>query len=134
MISAPVFVGIDVSKDRLDVGLRPTSDRSAVANEGSDIATLVDRVRPLAPTLIVLEATGGLDVPLMGALAAAGLPVVVVNPRQVRDFAKVTGQLAKTDALDAVVLAQFAEAVRPARRPGPCALDFVNFAGPRDDE
>jgi transposase len=82
---------------------------------------LVERLRGLSPTLIVLEATGGLAVPLTSAVAAAGLPVVVVNPRQVRDFAKATGKLAKTDALDAAVLAQFAEAVRPALRPLPDA-------------
>lgn len=121
MTTAPVFVGIDVSKDRLEVALRPTGDRWAVANDEPGIARLVERLRGLAPTLIVLEATGGLAVPLTGALAAAGLPVVVVNPRQVRDFAKATGQLAKTDALDAAVLAQFAEVVRPALRPLPDA-------------
>ena len=121
MTTTPVFVGIDVSKDRLDVALRPTSDRWALANDAPGVATLVARLQGLAPTLIVLEATGGLAVPLTGALAAAGLPVVVVNPRQVRDFAKATGQLAKTDALDAAVLAQFAEAVRPALRPLPDA-------------
>lgn len=121
MTTAPVFVGIDVSKDRLDVALRPTSDRWAIAHEESGIAALVVRLRRLAPALIVLEATGGLEVPLVGALAAAGLPVVVVNPRQVRDFAKATGTLAKTDALDAAVLAQFAEVIRPALRPLPDA-------------
>lgn len=121
MTTPPVFVGIDVSKDRLDVALRPTSDRWAVAHDEAGITTLVDRLRRRTPTLVVLEATGGLEVPLTGALAAAGLPVVVVNPRQVRDFAKATGKLAKTDALDASVLAQFAEVVRPALRPLPDA-------------
>jgi transposase len=120
MTSAPVFVGIDVSKDQLDVALRPSAERWAVANDDAGIATLVDRLRALTPALIVLEATGGLELPLTGALAV-GLPVVVVNPRQVRDFAKATGKLAKTDALDAAVLAQFAEAVRPALRPLPDA-------------
>jgi transposase len=76
-------------------------------------------LKAVSPTLVVLEATGGLEVPLTGALAAARLPVVVVNPRQVRDFAKATGQLAKTDAIDAQVLARFAEAIRPAPRPLP---------------
>jgi transposase len=117
MPSTPAFVGIDVSKARLDVVLRPTADRWGVANDDPGIATLVDRLRLLRPALIVLEATGGLELPLTRALAAAGLPVVVVNPRQVRDFAKATGRLAKTDALDAAVLAQFAETVRPALRP-----------------
>ncbi len=120
MTSAPVFVGIDVSKDQLDVALRPSAERWAVANDEAGIATLVDRLRALTPALIVLEATGGLELPLTGALAV-GLPVVVVNPRQVRDVAKATGKLAKTDALDAAVLAQFAEAVRPALRPLPDA-------------
>jgi transposase len=120
MITVSVFVGIDVSKDRLDVALRPSGDRWAVANEEPGLATLVERVRGLSPTLIVLEATGGLEAPLTGALAAA-LPVVVVNPRQVRDFAKATGTLAKTDALDARILAQFAEVIRPALRPLPDA-------------
>ncbi len=119
MTSAPVFVGIDVSKDRLDVALRPLADGWSVPNADPGIASLVDRLRPLTPALIVLEATGGLELPLTGALAAAGLPVVVVNPRQVRDFARATGKLAKTDALDAAVLAQFADAVRPALRPLP---------------
>jgi len=121
MATTPVFIGIDVSKDRLDVALRPTSDRWAVANDESGVAALVARLALLSPTLIVLEATGGLEVPLTGALAAAGLPVVVVNPRQVRDFAKATGKLAKTDALDASILAQFAEVIRPALRPLPDA-------------
>lgn len=121
MTTPPVFVGIDVSKDRLDVVWRPTAERWAVANEEAGIATVVSRLRAAPPVLVVLEATGGIEIPLTGALAAAGLPVVVVNPRQVRDFAKATGQLAKTDALDAAVLAQFAEAVRPPRRPLPDA-------------
>jgi transposase len=121
MPAPPVFVGIDVSKDRLDVALRPTPDRWAVVNDQSGIAGLVARLRHQTPTLIVLEATGGLEIPLTSELAAAGLPVVVVNPRQVRDFAKATGRLAKTDTLDASVLAQFAEAVRPTLRPLPDA-------------
>ena len=121
MTAPPVFVGIDVSKDRLDVALRPQYDRWAVAHEASGIAALVARLRHHAPMLIVLEATGGLEISLTSELAAAGLPVVVVNPRQVRDFAKATGRLAKTDTLDASILAQFAEAVRPEPRPLPDA-------------
>jgi transposase len=121
MTSDRVFVGIDVSKDRLDVALRPSAERWAVANDEPGLATIVARLQAVHPTGVVLEATGGLEIPLTGALAAAGLPVVVVNPRQVRDFAKATGKLAKTDALDAAVLAQFAEAVRPALRPLPDA-------------
>lgn len=121
MQSTPLFVGIDVSKERLDTALRPSGERWATPNEARGISTLCRRLQPLAPTLIVLEATGGLELPVVGALAAAGLPVVVVNPRQVRDFAKATGQLAKTDTLDAAVLAHFAEAVRPPVRPLPDA-------------
>lgn len=120
MTQTGVFVGIDVSKNALEVALRPSAARWTVANDEAGIATLVERLRALPPTLIVLEATGGLELPLTGALAV-DLPVVVVNPRQVRDFAKATGQLAKTDAIDAAVLAQFAEAVRPAIRPRPDA-------------
>ena len=119
MSTVPVFVGIDVSKDRLDIALRPTGEREAVANAEPDIAALVARLQACHPTLIVLEATGGFELAVTAALAAARQPVVVVNPRQVRDFAKATGKLAKTDALDAALLAQFAEAVRPALRPVP---------------
>ena len=116
MMDAPLFIGIDVSKARLDVAVRPTGTPFTVPHDETGIATLVQRVRTLVPAGIVLEATGGLEVVLSGALAAAGVRVVVVNPRQVRDFAKATGRLAKTDALDAQVLAQFADAVRPAVR------------------
>lgn len=119
MSTVPVFVGIDISKDRLDIALRPTGEREAVANAEPDIAALVARLQAYHPTLIVLEATGGFELAVTAALAAARQPVVVVNPRQVRDFAKATGKLAKTDALDAAILAQFAEAVRPALRPMP---------------
>jgi transposase len=92
-----------------------------VANAPAGLAALVDRLVPLGPALVVLEATGGLEVPVAAALAAAGLPVAVVNPRQVRDFARAAGTLAKTDRLDAAVLAHFAEALRPAPRPLPDA-------------
>lgn len=120
-MDAPVFVGIDISKARLDVALRPTGILFTVPHDETGIATIVQRVSPLRPAGIVLEATGGLEVLLSGALALAGLPVAVVNPRQVRDFARATGHLAKTDALDAQILAQFAEVVRPACRPLPDA-------------
>jgi transposase len=120
MTPSTIFVGIDVAKDRLDLAWRPTGERWAAPNTERGIRSICRRLRTPAPALIVLEATGGLELPLTGALAAAGLPVVV-NPRQVRDFAKATGQLAKTDALDAAVLAQFAEAVRPPVRPLPDA-------------
>src|SRR5574337_266584 len=121
MTSTPVFVGIDVAKAELEVALRPSADRWVVANDDRGIATLVTRLRTVHPALIVLEATGGLEGPVTVALATATLPVVVVNARQVRDFAKATGKLAKTDRLDAAVLAQFAEAVRPTPRPLPDA-------------
>jgi len=113
---SPVFIGIDVSKARLDIFVRPLASRESVGNEAGGIKTLLERARELKPALIVLEATGGMERAVTRALASAELPVVVVNPRQVRDFAKATGQLAKTDTIDAEVLARFAEAVRPALR------------------
>lgn len=116
-----IFVGIDISKASFDVAVRPTAARFSVAAEGGGVETVVERLRRLTPTLIVLEATGGLERPLVRALVAAALPVIVANPRQVRDFAKATGQLAKTDPLDAQILAHFAEAVRPALRVHPDA-------------
>lgn len=116
-MSSAIFIGIDVSKDRLDVHVRPGGEAFAAANDDGGVRTLVDRLRGLAPELVVLEATGGRQVRAAGALAAAGLPVAVVNPRQVRDFARATGRLAKTDRLDAAAIARFAEAVRPPVRP-----------------
>jgi transposase len=115
----PIFVGIDISKARLDVAMRPTGERESVANDKAGIKALIKRLANIPSTLIVLEATGGFERPVMHALVSADLPVVVVNPRQVRDFAKATGQLAKTDSIDADVLAHFAQAVRPALRPLP---------------
>lgn len=112
------FVGIDVCKDHLDVALRPGA-AFRVANDPKGHAELVGRLLPLAPELVVLEATGGLELPACAALAAAGLAVAAVNPRQARDFAKATGRLAKTDAIDAEALAHFAEAIRPEPRPLP---------------
>jgi transposase len=112
-----VFVGIDVSKARLDVAVRPSNESYTIDHNARGMAELVKRLRELRPTLIVLEASGGLERPLTIALAEQALPVVVVNARQTRDFAKATGRLAKTDTLDAKVLAQFAEAVRPQVRP-----------------
>jgi len=117
----PIYVGIDVAKDRLDVAQRPGTEAWSVSNDNRGIADLVARLKTLRPALAVLEATGGIELPLVGALAAVGLPVVVVNPRQTREFARATGRLAKTDAIDAQVLARFAEAVRPALRPLPDA-------------
>jgi transposase len=113
------FVGIDVSKARLDVASHPAGATQSVANDETGIKTLVDRLRAVKPVLIVLEATGGIERSVVRALVAAELPVTVANPRQVRDFAKATGQLAKTDVLDAQILARFAEAVRPVLRPLP---------------
>lgn len=115
------LVGIDVSKASLDVAVMPTSSAWSVPNDDAGIAGLVDRLMPLHPTLVVLEATGGWELAVVSALVAAGLPAVVVNPRQVRDFAKATGRLAKTDAIDARVLAQFAASVQPAIRAIPDA-------------
>jgi transposase len=117
MDKAPIFVGIDVSKHRLDIHLRPSGESFTVDHDDGNVAVLVERLVALAPTLIVLEATGGMEVRLAAALAAAGLPVAVVNPRQVRAFARATGRLAKTDRLDAAAIARFAEAVRPPARP-----------------
>jgi transposase len=92
MSSPPIFVGIDVAKAHLDVALRPTGERWAVPNEDASIATLVTQIQAVSPVLIVLEASGGYQRAVVAALAAAALPVVVVNPRQARDFAKATGQ------------------------------------------
>jgi transposase len=119
-MSTSCYVGIDVAKATLDVAQVP-ADRPAwsLPNDAAGIATLVDQLRSLVPTLIVLEATGGYETAVVAALALAGLPVAVVNPRQVRDFARALGILAKTDALDAGVLARFAERVRPTPRPLP---------------
>lgn len=113
------YVGIDVAKRHLDVAVRPGTAHWRVANQEQDIATLVTRLQELQPDLVVLEATGGFERLVTAALAAAHLPVAVVNPRQVRHFAKATGTLAKTDTLDAQTLAHFAEAVHPTPRPLP---------------
>jgi transposase len=110
-----------VAKAQLDIALRPSGERWAVPNDASGVATLVDQLQVHHPTLSVLEATGGLERAVTSALATAGLPVVVVHPRQVRDCARATGQLAKTDALDARALAPFADVIRPTPRPLPDA-------------
>lgn len=112
-----IFVGIDVSKDRLEVHLRPLGESFDVAYDDAGLSTLVARLQTVAPTLIVLEATGGYEGTVAAALAHTGLPVAVVNPRQVRAYARATGQLAKTDRLDARVIALFAERVQPQARP-----------------
>jgi transposase len=119
MSDVPCFVGIDVAKAQLDIAVRPSGERWAVPNDAAGVVTLVERLQALHPTLIVLEATGGLERIATAALATAGLPVVIVNPRQARDFARATGQWAKTDALDARALAHFADVIRPTPRPLP---------------
>jgi len=114
-----LFIGVDVSKGWLDVSVRPTSEGWRESNDEKGVAAVVRRIVELQPALIVLEASGGYQVPLAVALARATKVLCVVNPRQVRDFAKATGRLAKTDAIDAAVLAQFAEAIQPEPRPLP---------------
>lgn len=116
-----MLVGIDVAKAELVVATRPAGERWTVENDERGVRTLVERLRRDAVELVVLEATGGYELLCVAALAAASLPVVVVNPRQVRDFARATGQLAKTDRIDAEILALFAERVRPAVRALPDA-------------
>ncbi len=117
--SSAVFVGIDVSKDRLDVHLTPTGEAFCVPRDAIGLDSLIGRLNELPVTLIVLEATGGFEATVAAALASAGLPLSVVNPRQIRDFARAMGRLAKTDTLDAEVIALFAERVRPQVRPLP---------------
>jgi transposase len=121
MSESQVFVGIDVAQATLEVAIRPAGEAWQIANDEIAFGDLVERMRVIKPSLIVLEATGGIHLPVVAALAAAKLPVVALNPRQVRDFAKATGKLAKTDRIDAQVLAHFAEAVRPEVRPLPDA-------------
>lgn len=111
------FVGIDVSKNTLDLRLEPAGENLHSAYNDEGIAEICQRLTAALPTLIVMEATGGLETRLASELAAYGLPVAVINPRQARDFAKATGQLAKTDRVDATVLCAFARAIRPAVRP-----------------
>lgn len=110
------FVGIDVSKLQLDVAVRPDNKRWSVANAEADIGKVIEVLNTLSPKVIIVEATGGMEIPLVTALSQATLPVVVVNPRQVRDFAKAVGRMAKTDRIDAEILAHFGEAVKPDAR------------------
>jgi len=112
-----MFVGIDVSKDRLDVHLRPSGESFSVPRDGAGLADVVERLRASDPALIVLEATGGFELTVAAGLAGAGLPLAVVNPAQIRAFARAVGRLAKTDRLDAEIIARFADQVRPAPRP-----------------
>ena len=116
---SPCFVGIDVSKESLEVFVRPLDQQSSLPNTPKEVAALVSRLKPLAISRVIIEATGGLETLLVSELAAAGLPVAVINPRQARDFAKATGQLAKTDRIDAGVLAHFGEAIKTELRPLP---------------
>lgn len=117
---AEIFAGIDVSKQRLDVAVCGSQTRGwSVKYDDAGVRSLVEELQQLAPTLVVLEATGKLETHLVAALATAGVPLVVINPRQVRDFARAMGELAKTDEIDARILASFAEKVRPEIRPLP---------------
>lgn len=117
MNGTDVFIGMDVSKDTLDVAVRPTGEEMSFSNTEDGIGAMTDFIQPFSPCLVVLEATGGWEAVAVSALAAKGLPVVVVNARHVRNFAKATGLLAKTDKIDARTIARFAEAVKPEVRP-----------------
>lgn len=110
------FVGIDIAKDTVDVCIEPDTEVMHIAYDHKGVATIRQRLKAVSPTLIVMEATGGLETRLASELAAIGLNVAVINPRQARDFAKATGQLAKTDQVDAAILAAFARAIRPQAR------------------
>lgn len=114
-----IAVGIDVSKDRLDIALRPGGETFTVERNAAGLDRLIERLRPLSASIVALEATGGFETVVAAALGAAGLPVVVVNPAQIRAFAKALGQRAKTDPIDAAVIAHFAEATKPQVRPLP---------------
>ena len=111
------FIGVDIAKDSFEFVAYGDDRHFNMSNDGTGIRQAVEQIQKLSPELVVLEATGGYEHPLVAALSIAKLPVVVINPRQVRDFAKATGQLAKTDAIDAAVLAQFAAVIKPDLRP-----------------
>ena len=115
------YLGIDVAKAHLDLASRPDGRQWRIDYESTAVGALVADLAESPPTLVVLEATGGLELPVASELAAAGIPVAIINPRQIRDFAKATGRLAKTDRIDAQVLAEFADRVQPAARPVPDA-------------
>ena len=112
-----VFVGVDVSKDRLDVHVLPSGESFAVSRDSEGVEVLAERLKALEPALVVTEATGGFETILAAGLATAGLPLVVMNPRQIRSFAQAVGLKAKTDPLDAAVIARFGQAIRPEPRP-----------------
>lgn len=116
-----IYVGVDVSKDRLDVALRPSGEAFVVTRDGKGLNELIERLQVMAPALIAVEATGGFETIVAAAIAGANLPLAVVNPAQVRHFAQAVGQRAKSDPLDAAVIARFAEAVKPEPRPVPDA-------------
>ena len=116
-MDSEAYVGVDVSKDRLDVNVLPNNDAHQFANDDAGIIGLIKLLKKVAPKLIVFESTGGLEMPAISGLIEHQLPVVVVNPRQIRDFAKATGRLAKTDAIDAAIIARFARDVHPELRP-----------------
>jgi transposase len=118
-MSEEVFVGIDIAQAQLDVHLLPGDAHVACANDATGIASLITRLQSEKPTVVVMEASGGYEITLAAELGAAGLPVAIVNPRQVRDFARGIGKLAKTDAIDAYVLARFAQTIRPVAKPLP---------------
>lgn len=117
-----IYVGIDVSKDRLDVALRPSGESFAVTRTVAGIDDLIERLKTSWPTMVAIEATGGFETLVAGGLAGAGLPVVVVNPAQVRSFAQALGKRAKTDPIDAMVIAHFVEATKPQQRALPDAM------------
>jgi transposase len=113
----PVYVGIDVAKAHLDVHVLPSGEAFTVPRDGESVASLADRLKALSPAMVALEATGGFETIVAATLSGAGLPMAVINPRQIRDFARSIGKLAKTDALDAAVIARFAASVKPEPRP-----------------
>jgi transposase len=125
-VTEKVHVGIDVCKARLDVALLPRGEALSLTNDEEGIEALTEKLVEASATLVVLDATGGYERPLVAALAASQIAVAVLNPRQARDFAKATGRLAKTDKIDALVLARFAEAIRPTPKAPPEAeaLEF----------
>jgi transposase len=114
-----IYVGIDVSKDRLDVHVRPSREAFAVSRDGKGLEELIERLQALSPRLIAIEATGGFETIAAAAIAGAALPLAIVNPAQIRHFAQAVGKRAKTDPIDAEVIARFAEAVKPEPRPLP---------------
>jgi transposase len=116
-----IVVGIDVSKDKLDVAVRPSGEIFSPRRDAAGLDAVIARLAPLAPEAVAVEATGGFETVVAASLAAAGLPVVVVNPAQVRSFAQALGKRAKTDPIDAAVIAHFAEATKPDIRPLPDA-------------